>query len=91
MVLVPPHYRVRVFVRRMQAGHDPKFEKALLMPPLIVWAFGVIGAAVVAKWAVAHGRRVMHELERDGSAASNEGEQVIALKRDPVTGVYRPQ
>ena len=90
MVLVPLHYRFRVLLRRVQAGHDHRFEKALLMPPLIVWAFGVIGAAVVAKWAVAHGRRLRDELEQ-GGAAADEGEPVIALRRDPVTGIYRPQ
>jgi hypothetical protein len=61
------------------------------MPPLIVWAFGVIGAATVARWAITHGRRLRQELERGGSVPRNEGEPVVVLKRDPVTGVYRPQ
>lgn len=60
------------------------------MPPLIVWAFGMIGAAVVAKWAVVHGRRLRQELERS-AAPRNDAERVVALKRDPVTGIYRPQ
>jgi hypothetical protein len=78
-------------VRRIEVGFGRKSEKAVAMPPLIVWAFGVIGAAVVARWAVAQGRRLRQELERGGSSARSEGDRVVALKRDPVTGIYRPQ
>ncbi len=64
------------------------------MPPLIIWAFGAIGAAVVAKWAVAQARRMTGELRVDASGPGgerSEREPVVTLKRDPVTGVYRPQ
>lgn len=64
------------------------------MPQLIVLAFGAIGAAVVAKWVVAQARRIKGDVELGGAGrAGNAGEQeqVIPLRRDPQTGVYRPK
>ncbi len=62
------------------------------MPPLIVWAFGAIGAAVVARWAVAQAKRIKGELAADNSgAAPGKADPVITLKRDPETGVYHPK
>jgi hypothetical protein len=64
------------------------------MPPLIIWALGAIGAAVVARWAVGQARRLKGELAADGSGPGgerSEPEPVVTLKRDPETGIYHPK
>jgi len=63
------------------------------MPPLIVWAFGAIGAAVVARWLVRQARRGNAGLDgqESGAADTLEREGVPTLKRDPVTGIYHPK
>ena len=64
------------------------------MPPLIIWALGAIGAAVVARWFIKEARRVNAELHGDTSAPVAEPAKPDALptlKRDPSTGVYRPK
>jgi hypothetical protein len=64
------------------------------MPPLIIWALGAIGAAVVARWFIKEARRVNAELHGDTAATvaeTAEPEALPKLKRDPTTGVYRPK
>lgn len=61
------------------------------MPQVILWALGVVGAAVVAKWVAKEVRRVNAELDAVrtapvAGAASDRG----SLERDP-DGVYRPK
>lgn len=59
------------------------------MPPMILWALGVVGVAVVGRWLVRESRRVNDELHpADPAAAERRAAQ--NLKRDPDTGVYRP-
>jgi hypothetical protein len=62
------------------------------MPPLIIWAFGVIGAAAAARFLYKEGRRInaeLHPAERPGAVRERDGVQ--KLERDPATGVYRPK
>ena len=63
------------------------------MPPVIVWAIGTVGAAVVAKLVAKEWRRVNDELDRVRAASVAEGERTArpTLSRDPATGVYRPR
>lgn len=68
------------------------------MPPLIVWALGIVGAAAAVKWLSAEARRVnaaldaTRQAERDAQATAAEpAEARPTLRRDPRTGVYRPQ
>jgi hypothetical protein len=63
-----------------------------VIPPLIAWALGALGAAAVAKVVVKEWRRVNAELDevKDASAAEPAIEALPKLKRDPDTGVYRP-
>ena len=63
-----------------------------LFPPLFVWAMGALGAAAAAKVAVKEWRRVNAELDRvEAAETRNESEPVNELKRDPESGVFRPQ
>jgi len=57
------------------------------MPPLILWAAGIIGAAVLGRVLYRESRRVNARLHPDERA----DEQVGTLERDPKTGVYRPR
>ncbi len=63
------------------------------MPPLIVFAFGVIGAAVVVRWCVKEVRRVNSELDEVRAKATVDPldrTTLPKLKPDPKTGEYRP-
>jgi hypothetical protein len=63
------------------------------MPPLIVFAFGVMGAAVVVRWCVREVHRVNSELDEMRAKASVEPldrSTLPKLKPDPKTGEYRP-
>jgi hypothetical protein len=63
------------------------------MPPLIVVALGALGGAVLVRWAMREAQRINHELEEARLAKVREGrrdDRVQTLRRDPATGVYRP-
>jgi hypothetical protein len=62
------------------------------LPPLFVWAIGALGAAAVVKVAVKEWRRINTELDaaKDVPAAEPAIETLPKLKRDPDSGVYRP-
>ena len=63
------------------------------IPPLFVWALGALGAAAVVKVVAREWRRVNAELdeeEKNAPAAEPAIEALPKLKRDPDTGVYRP-
>jgi hypothetical protein len=62
------------------------------MPPLIAFA-GALGGLAVVRWAYRTALRVNRELEeaRLTRAAEATGRNEIpTLRRDPVTGAYRP-
>jgi hypothetical protein len=59
------------------------------MPPLIVWALGVVGVMALARVIVREARRINAELH-PAAPAHADGESVT-LERDPKTGVYRPK
>jgi hypothetical protein len=63
------------------------------MPPLVVFAFGVVGAAVLVRWCVKEVQRVNTELDEMRAKAAVEPQDRAAmpkLKPDPKTGEYRP-
>jgi hypothetical protein len=63
------------------------------MPPFIVFALGVMGAAVVVRWCAREVRRVNAELDDVRAKASVEPldrTTLPKLKPDPKTGEYRP-
>ncbi|MFZ3361742.1 MAG: hypothetical protein WCA56_19715 [Xanthobacteraceae bacterium] len=63
------------------------------MPPLIVFALGVMGAAVVVRWCAREVRRVNADLDDVRARATVEPldrNALPKLKPDPKTGEYRP-
>jgi hypothetical protein len=64
------------------------------MPPLILWGVGVLGGAALVRWAIKEARRINRELEDARLARMAETmqpERMRNLRRDPVTGAYRPE
>lgn len=63
------------------------------MPPLIAFAAAAGGIAVV-RWAYKTARRINQELDEVRSAILSEPQPqpatVRTLRRDPVTGTYKP-
>ncbi len=59
------------------------------MPPLIVWALGVVGAMALARLIVREARRVNAELHPTGPEPAKE--EPTTLELDRATGVYRPK
>jgi len=63
------------------------------MPPLILIAFGALGGAALLRWALKEAQRINHELEEARLARVREtvrDDRIQTLRRDPITGVYRP-
>ena len=58
----------------------------LLVPPVVVGALGVLGAVALAKLVAHEWRRVNAELHPDADATEDRPR----LRRDPSTGVFRP-
>jgi hypothetical protein len=64
------------------------------IPPVIAWTVGAIGAVVMSKLVAREWRRINNELdsqERAARSARTAKMRVWTLRRDPVTGVYRPE
>ena len=62
------------------------------MPPLIAFA-GALGGLAVVRWAYKTAVRINRELEEARLARVSEAAQpadIPTLRRDPVTGAYRP-
>jgi len=64
------------------------------MPPFVVVALGALGGTMLVRWALREVRRINHELEEARLATVRERtrdqQRMRTLRRDPVTGVYRP-
>jgi hypothetical protein len=58
------------------------------MPPLIVWALGVLGAIALGRWIAGELRRRSAEVHVRQAEGLERGAR---LERDPVTGIYRPK
>ncbi|HEY2137532.1 MAG TPA: hypothetical protein VGH49_16710 [Xanthobacteraceae bacterium] len=64
----------------------------LFFPPVIGWALGALGAAVVAKVVAKEWRRVNDKLHPDERMTETTvREKIPTLRRDPQSGVYRPE
>jgi hypothetical protein len=64
----------------------------LPLPPVIVWTLAAIGAAALAKVLSKEWQRVNAELDaHERSAGHAAREHIPTLRRDPRTGVYRPE
>jgi hypothetical protein len=64
----------------------------LFIPPLIGWALGALGAAVIAKVVAREWQRINNELHpSEPIAEAPARENIPVLRRDPQSGVYRPE
>jgi hypothetical protein len=64
----------------------------LPLPPVIAWTLAAIGAAAFTKVLAKEWRRVNAELDARGrDAAPVAREELPTLRRDPSSGVYRPE
>jgi hypothetical protein len=62
------------------------------MPPIIAFA-GVLGGLAVVRWAYKTALRINRELEEmrlERVAEAARASEIKTLRRDPVTGAYRP-
>ena len=62
------------------------------MPPFIAFA-GVLGGLAVIRWAYKTAVRVNQELEElrlDRVSKATRASEIKTLRRDPITGAYRP-
>jgi hypothetical protein len=64
-----------------------------VIPPLVLWTLGALGAAALLRLAMREHRRINAELERARATPVNKSERINyrTLRRDPRTGVYREQ
>jgi hypothetical protein len=61
-----------------------------VIPPLVKWTLGALGAAVVVHWVVKEVRRVNEELDQAKARVRVADRKVYpTLRRDPSTGEYR--
>ncbi len=64
----------------------------LLFTPLIGWALGALGAVMVAKVVAKEWQRINEELHPgEPIAEAPARDDIPALRRDPKSGVYRPE
>jgi hypothetical protein len=61
-----------------------------VIPPLVKWTMGAVGAAVVLHWVVKEVRRINQELDQAKARVRVTDRKVYpTLRRDPHTGEYR--
>jgi hypothetical protein len=65
-----------------------------VIPPLVIWTLGALGVTALARVLVREHRRINEELDaaRSAAAVTEKAERAHnpTLRRDPRTGVYRP-
>ena len=63
----------------------------IFIPPLLQWTLGALGAAMAARFLVKQWRRVNEDLHPAEPLRQSARENIRVLRRDPVSGVYRPE
>ncbi len=64
----------------------------LPIPPVIAWTLGAVGAVIMTKLLAREWRRVNDELDaQERTADQMRPQKIPTLRRDPRTGVYRPE
>ena len=65
---------------------------SILISPLVKWSFVALGGAMVVHWVVKEARRINEELDQAKRVRVrvSDMENRPTLRRDPVTGEYRP-
>ena len=68
-----------------------RISPMLPLPPVIAWTLAALGAAALSKVLVREWHRVNAELDaHEGTSRSAGPYPLQTLRRDPNTGVYRP-
>ncbi len=63
-----------------------------MIPPLVKWTLGALGAAAVVHWVVKEVRRVNEEIDQAKARVRVADRQTYpTLKRDRLTREYRPR
>ena len=61
-----------------------------VIPPLVKWTLGALGAAAVVHWVVKEVRRINEELDQAKARVRvTDRKDYPTLRRDPHTGEYR--
>jgi hypothetical protein len=60
-----------------------------VIPPLVKFALGALGAGAIAAWAVKEFRRINDELERMKTVDAVARRDLPTLRRDPRSGEWR--
>jgi hypothetical protein len=60
-----------------------------IMPPVVIWALGAAGAAVLVKFVMKEARRINGELDEARAAREAGHGPPPTLSRDPASGEYR--
>ena len=65
---------------------------AILLSPLVKWSLAAVGGAMVVHWVVKEVRRINDEIDsaRQVRVRVSDRENRPTLRRDPLTGEYRP-
>jgi hypothetical protein len=65
---------------------------AILLSPLVKWSLAAIGGAMAVHWVVREVRRINEEIDasRRVRVRVSDRENRPTLRRDPMTGEYRP-
>ena len=65
---------------------------AILLSPLLKWSLAAVGGAMLVHWVVREARRINDELDqsRQVRVRVSDRENRPTLRRDPLTGEYRP-
>jgi hypothetical protein len=64
----------------------------LPLPPVIAWTLATVGAVAISKVLAREWRRVNAELDaHERATAPVARDELPTLRRDPHTGVYRPE
>jgi hypothetical protein len=62
----------------------------IFLTPLVKWSLVAVGGAMVVHWVVKEVRRVNEELDNARRVKVRVSERRLTLRRDPLTGEYRP-
>jgi hypothetical protein len=64
----------------------------IVISPMLVLTLGILGAAVIAKVVAKGWRRVKEDLHgRESLREAPVREKIPVLRRDPKSGIYRPE
>ncbi|HET9903763.1 MAG TPA: hypothetical protein VFQ27_08710 [Xanthobacteraceae bacterium] len=61
------------------------------IPPALALMLGFVGSVALVRWVAKEARRINDTLHPWRADAAGDAEFIIKLKRDPVSGVYRPE